>query len=713
VSRGDQAICATLAGLLWVAGCASVPSGRYAVSSVEVVGAEQMDDRAIENCLATYERPAFRLDLGANPDPTCGVPPFDADRLSLRFWRWPWTDWPIFDRSTFERDTARIERWYRARGFYEARVLSTTVDPPQAAMSRFEVEQAELEPCQEDCEVDVTINVSEGEPVLINSIKIEGHHSLPDDVREDVEEVITLANGDRFDEAIYDQAKRDVAVGLADASYAHGQVRGEVDIDPVNRTADIRIQIDPGPPCVFGELTVVDNVDLDADVISAVALIEPGDDFSNQAIAEAQRAIYVLGAFASVVVRPQLPEDRTDRVIPVEISAVPGRLNRFGLGLGIQAGVLNLLGSEQQSIPQWDVHLLALGEFRNFLGGLRRLRLEERPRLIFQEQFPGVSSPSPGNNLRGVFRQPSFLEARTWLVASAEWDLGPDPYQGFFRHDVNAALGPERFFLDQRLLLALRLRYNFYSPLDGAMLPEGVVGEVPSQYQLPFLELFGRLDLRDIPRQPKKGFYFQSGVHGSGPISSWAYFRVTPEVRGYVPLPLGIVMAMRFGIGAMFILEADPELDGTSQRLGPQRYRLRGGGATSVRGYLAGDLGDSRDGGLRRWEASLEFRFPLSPDFSTVLFADIGDVHGGRAADSPLGAEDPRFRFDYWHLSAGLGLRYLTIVGPLRFDIGFQIPDAQVLGQDDQTAIGIPKSRINFIFAEVPGAVHLTIGEAF
>jgi outer membrane translocation and assembly module TamA len=701
------------------AGCATIPDGRYAVSSVEIEGAEQMDDRAVENCLATYERPAFQLDLGANPDPECGVPPFDTNRLSLRFWRWPWTDWPIFDRSTFDRDTERIERWYRARGFYDARVLSTTVDPPQAMMSRFELEQSELEPCEEDCEVDVTVQVFEGEPVTIRSIKVEGHHSLPEDVRADIEDAITLESGERFDEAIYDQAKRDVAVRLADASYAHGQVRGEVDIDPVGHTADIRLQIDPGPPCVFGDVTIVDNENLDAEVIEAVALLEPGEAYSNHAIAEAQRAIYVLGAFASVAVRPKLPEDRTDRVIPIEVSAVPGRLTRWGLGAGIQAGVLNLLGSEQQSIPQWDVHLLLpLAEFRNFLGGLRRLRLEERPRLIFQEQFPGIEVPRPGNNLKLRFRQPSFIEPRTWLVAGAEWDLGPDPFQGFFRHDVNAELGPERFFFDQRLLLALRLRYNFYYPLDSereraAEDPELFPGEIPSSYQLPFLELFGKLDLRDVPRQPKEGFYFQAGIHGAGPLASWSYFRLTPEVRGYVPLPLGIVLAMRFAIGAIFILEADSDLDETSQRLGPNRYRLRGGGATSVRGYLPGQLGDSVNGGVRRWEASLELRFPLSPDFSTVLFADVGDVHAGRGPSDPLGPEDPRFRFDFWHLSAGIGLRYLTIVGPLRLDIGFQIPDAQVLGQDDQIAIGIPKSRLNFIFAEVPGALHLTIGEAF
>jgi outer membrane protein assembly factor BamA len=278
---------------------------------------------------------------------------------------------------------------------------------------------------------------------------------------------------------------------------------------------------------------------------------------------------------------------------------------------------------------------------------------------------------------------------------------------------VNAELGPERFFFDQRLLLAFRVRYNFFYPFEGETDPDDIVGEVPSTYQLPFLELFSRLDLRDVPRQPREGFYFQAGIHGAGPLASWTHFRLTPEARGYVPLPLGIVMAMRFGIGSIFILDADPNLDATSQHLGPQRYRLRGGGATSVRGYLPGDLGDSIQGGLRRWEASLELRFPLSPDFSAVTFGDVGDVHAGRTEADPLGAEEARFRFDYWHLSLGFGLRYLTIVGPLRLDVGFQVPDAQVLGQDDTTAIGIPKSRINFVFAQVPGAVHLTIGEAF
>src|SRR5262249_5269871 len=139
----------------------------------------------------------------------------------------------------------------------------------------------------------------------------------------------------------------------------------------------------------------------------------------------------------------------------------------------------------------------------------------------------------------------------------------------------------------------------------------------------------------------------------------WQYIRATPDLRAYVPLPLGLVVAARFAIGVEEILWHDPALperipDIGQQApsggfgpglLGPDPYRLRGGGANSDRGYLPGQLGGpvngdipiyvSADnlraqyatlGGVRRWEASLELRIPFSKDFSLVLFADMGDV---------------------------------------------------------------------------------------
>ena len=78
---------------------------------------------------------------------------------------------------------------------------------------------------------------------------------------------------------------------------------------------------------------------------------------------------------------------------------------------------------------------------------------------------------------------------------------------------------------------------------------------------------------------------------------SWQYVRLTPEARGYLPLPLKMVIAFRFSLGAMFIVGADGALLESAQKLGPEQYRLRGGGPSSHRGYLPGDLGDGIEGG--------------------------------------------------------------------------------------------------------------------
>jgi outer membrane protein assembly factor BamA len=177
-----------------------------------------------------------------------------------------------------------------------------------------------------------------------------------------------------------------------------------------------------------------------------------------------------------------------------------------------------------------------------------------------------------------------------------------------------------------------------------------------------------------------------------GGYGAWNYVRVTPDVRGYVPIVWGVVLAARLSVGALFVLSSGPELDDTSARLGPQSYRLRGGGANGNRGFYAGQLGDGIDGGTRRYEGSLELRVPLGPDLGVVVFGDIGDVSQGK-----------RLRFDHLNTAAGLGLRYYALFGAIRLDAAWRIPDWQRVGAEEDPVE----------LEALPSALHLTIGEAF
>lgn len=81
-----------------------------------------------------------------------------------------------------------------------------------------------------------------------------------------------------------------------------------------------------------------------------------------------------------------------------------------------------------------------------------------------------------------------------------------------------------------------------------------------------------------------------------------------------------------------------------------------------------------------------------------AVFTDMGDVN-----------REESWRFDHLRLAVGAGFRYLTIVGPFRFDVAALIPGAQIVGQPDPP----PTNVVNLGFVKFAGAVHITIGEAF
>jgi outer membrane translocation and assembly module TamA len=264
----------------------------------------------------------------------------------------------------------------------------------------------------------------------------------------------------------------------------------------------------------------------------------------------------------------------------------------------------------------------------------------------------------------------------------------------FFRNDIQLSVGLERGFLRQRVQTAVAVHQDFMIVSK----KQPLVDDAPSSYILPFLEQRVSLDLRDIPTDPNYGAYFSVVAHEAAQLGrSWNYLRLTPDARAYAPLGLGIVLAARFAIGWLKIFSASPRLDPESQELGPINYRLRGGGAQSDRGFLPGQLGDGVQGGIRRWESSLELRVPLTKSFTIAAFVDMGDVNAA-----------PYFRFTHLNTAVGGGLRYRTIVGPIRFDVGYRPPGLQ-------TTNGTPgdDSTMRIFGRNFTGAIHLTVGEPF
>jgi outer membrane protein assembly factor BamA len=156
----------------------------------------------------------------------------------------------------------------------------------------------------------------------------------------------------------------------------------------------------------------------------------------------------------------------------------------------------------------------------------------------------------------------------------------------------------------------------------------------------------------------------------------------------YLPLTAHSVFAFSSRLG--FIQGIGPtgtETCADTESCVPLTERFTAGGESTHRAYPLDMLGDlceegspagckptlvdaigtiSPIGGLSMFIANLEYRFPIAGSVGGTLFTDAGNVFA-----------DQRIKFGQLRYGAGGGIRYLSPIGPLRFDIGYKIHKRQ------------------------------------
>ncbi|WP_258548881.1 autotransporter assembly complex protein TamA [Thalassospira lucentensis] len=115
----------------------------------------------------------------------------------------------------------------------------------------------------------------------------------------------------------------------------------------------------------------------------------------------------------------------------------------------------------------------------------------------------------------------------------------------------------------------------------------------------------------------------------------------------------------------------------------PSNKRFYSGGGGSIRGYeyqKVGPLADDGDpvGGRSVLEVGFEFRARITESFGIVPFIEGGNVYESNNPDdiSLLWA-------------TGLGFRYYTAVGPLRFDVAVPLDKRENVDDDYQFYISL------------------------
>jgi len=354
-----------------------------------------------------------------------------------------------------------------------------------------------------------------------------------------------------------------------------------------------------------------------------------GAPWNPDAVAEGRRKLYRLGFFQRVDIQPLAAapgvEERDVLVTVVEQDA--GAFS-FGLGYGTEEHIKGFAGVSHSNLLGTGRSLGTRADFDRF------------------DQSYSVN-----------FREPWFLGVPVAFNASLV-----KSYETRDSYDLSSfavRLSLERQVTEHfHAALEYSLSSNSLSNVDeDAVLTREDAG---GNYILSAVGPVLAWDSRDDAFNPRRGYYHTAQAEWAYDFlgSEVEYGRYLASVSGFFTGgPVTLALLARGGVAALFGQTADLPIN--------KRFFL--GGRSSVRSFRRDELGPKGAngdpvGGDTMINLRSELRFPIRNKFAAALFWDAGNVWN-RSFES-VDVADLRH-------AVGPSFRYLTPVGPLALDVGF------------------------------------------
>ena len=433
-------------------------------------------------------------------------------------------------------------------------------------------------------------------------------------------------------------------------------VRIEGKLDPETLTMVPVYNVNEGERQVLAEVVVEGAPALRKRAEKSLGL-RPGDPVVLDEWAEARKRLYDSGFFKSVDIEPQ----------PVAVEGTDGGTgNANGDGndaeeevrakVTVQSWPALRLRYGLQIVTEGDL-ASEEGRSRLSLGGVAEIT---RRTLWSLPASVGLSiqARQTYQQARAFFTLPRTfgtpLRTSLFLTGTHQTDVFDEDFESQVDGRVLELTVEERLRMGRKLEFAAS--YNpQWSEFD---IPQIVLGVPVTSFRLARVIgtalLDGRNDLIDTTRGYFSSASYEFGDEATG--SDFPIRKLLAQQFVYVPVSRIVLgSAARFeraqGVGTAFF----------------QEDRLLAGGANTVRGYPEDSLEPQRvnllGGATSLLVLNQEVRFPILGPVRGVLFGDgaifVSDLEGVRTTTS--------------HWSTGLGLRYVTPVGILRFDFGIPL----------------------------------------
>ena len=521
-----------------------------------------------------------------------------------------------FDERVFSEDLKRIPEFYLSQGFYHMRLLSHKIQRLSGN------------------DVKIVISLEEGPPMMIAKLDLRIDGPCPRKWRKELLQIFPVKTGKRFTTPGYKDIEKFAGIFLAARGYPKADIDMKALLNKGTNLGDVTVRIRVGPVCTFGPIRVEGNESVSNRVILREVRFHPGERFDGSKIEAARDRLFALDLFQFVDISIE-NLDRKTTVLPIRILVKETKKETIRLGVGY--------GTEDQ--------LRGLGQYeiRNFFGDGRRLQVNVKASSIVQL-------------LEGEFTQPYFLDTMGSLIV----DGGLMRESQVSYQNLKTYLQPKyqyKWFSG----LSSYWGYNFEANyLSNVVIPPSPTDQVHQAYFVSSVVTGTTWDRVDSIVNPTRGWrVLQYGEWASSWLGSQVdYLKFSLDGRGYLPLAKYGTLAAKLKYGAIEPLEGNSDV--------PIFKRFFCGGADSVRGYPYQKLGPLAPdgnpiGGMGLLEGSLEWRFPIRMPLEGALFTDFGN----------LTPEIGSFSWNDTRYTVGVGVRYLTLVGPLRFDVGYELNPPQ------------------------------------
>ena len=602
---------------------------------------------------------------------------FDSDEL-LGFMRTSETGFfsflsssNTFNREHFEEDVQRLQALYYDRGY-----LAVSVGTPRI----------ELTPDREH--IDITIPIDEGPRFQIGRLRIAEVNEDREEIdplggRRRLREMVEANPGEWFNRTTVATNLLDITRFYRDRGYALVEVLPQTDLDMRNRKVDVVIQIQRGPPVRIERINIRGNSKTRDLVIRREIEVVEGELYNQTLVEESKARVMALGYFERVDVSEEEGSAPDRLVINFEVAERPTGTFQVGAGFSSIESFIFTAQVQQQ----------------NLFGRGQSLSL--------QLQLSGIRQL-----IQVRFVEPYLFD--TEWTAAAEGFKTIRQYQDFNRDSTGGGLtlGHPIFDDDLRLFVRYNAELVDISSRTGGLFGANARGARIFQ-RVPLANLFRdgltssvqlslTYDTRDNRLFPTAGVFASGSVEVADRYfgSENVFVRYRAFARFYKQIFGSFVLKLNTEWG--LITSREPE--GV-----PIFERFFLGGIFNVRGFELNSLGPRAGlpsttdpnarvdpdgvvfGGNMQLYYNLELEFPIIEEVGIrgVIFTDGGNAWNledslcgappseeFHPSTDPCGVDLARIRTSW-----GFGLRWISPLGPLRFEWG--LPFNPIGDEDD------------------------------